>query len=226
MEKNMEMDRKTLLEAAHARHSVRQYTDRAIEPEKRADLSDFIAQINAKAGTHIQILYDEPRCFDSLMAHYGKFTGVKNYIALVGKKSADLDRTQGYWGEAVVLYAQALGLNSCWVAMTHGKSRAVVAPGEKQVCLIALGYGSTQGTAHTSKPVSELSSGENVPDWFRSGIETAQLAPTAMNQQKFWFSFEPDGKVKSISGSGFYTKLDLGIAQYHFELGSGKKISG
>ena len=110
--------------------------------------------------------------------------------------------------------------------MTHGKSRAVVAPGEKQVCLIALGYGSTQGTAHTSKPVSELSSGENVPDWFKSGMETAQLAPTAMNQQKFRFSFEPDGKVKSVSGSGFYTKLDLGIAQYHFELGSGKKISG
>ena len=74
-----------------------------------------------------------------MMAHYGKFAGVHNYIALVGPKGADLDEKSGYYGEKLVLLAQSLGLNTCWVAMTHGKSAAEIGRGEKQVCLISLG---------------------------------------------------------------------------------------
>lgn len=50
------------------------------------------------------------------------------------------------------------------------------------------------------------------------------LAPTAMNQQKFSFELGPDGKVRASCGMGFYTKLDLGIVKYHFEMGSGRKL--
>lgn len=52
------------------------------------------------------------------------------------------------------------------------------------------------------------------------GIEAALLAPTALNQQKFVFSLEND-KVSAKAGLGFYSKIDLGIAKYHFELGAG-----
>lgn len=83
-----------------------------------------------------------------MMAHYGKFSGVKNYIALVGKKSPKLEEALGYYGEKIVLNVQELGLNSCWVAMTHGKSQADVRKGEKQICLIAFGHGETQGAPH------------------------------------------------------------------------------
>lgn len=194
------------LELMKQRHSVRQYKPRAIEPEKRAALNDLCSELNQKAELSIQIVYDEPNCFDSLMAHYGKFSGVHNYIALIGKKSPKL------------------GLNTCWVAMTHGKSRAVVAPGEKQVCLISLGYGETQGVAHKSKPMQALCRcAEPMPEWFEKGMRAAMLAPTAMNQQKFRFELRADGTVKAACGSGFYTKLDLGIVKYHFEAASGKK---
>ena len=214
-----------LLEIMKQRHSVRQYTDRAIEPEKRAVLDKLTADINREAGLHIQIIYDEPKCFDSMMAHYGKFTGVKNYIALVGPKGAALDEALGYYGEQLVLQAQELGLNTCWVAMTHGKSKADIAKGEKQVCLIALGYGSTSGVEHKSKPLAQLSNGQaGTAEWFLKGMEAAMLAPTAMNQQKFFFALQPDGKVKATCGRGFYAKLDFGIVKYHFEAGSGKKI--
>ena len=77
-----------LLDLMKQRHSVRQYTDRPIEAEKRTVLNDMIAEINRNANLHIQIFYEEPKCFNSLLAHYGKFTGVKNYIALVGPKSS------------------------------------------------------------------------------------------------------------------------------------------
>ena len=145
-----------ILELMKQRHSVRQYKDTVIEPQKRTVLNDLIDEINGETGLHIQIFYDEPKCFDSMMAHYGKFTGVNNYIALVGKKSPELDEVLGYYGEKLVLKAQELGLNSCWVAMTHGKSKAKIRKGEKQVCLISLGYGVTQGIAHKNKPLKEV----------------------------------------------------------------------
>lgn len=158
------------------------------------------------------------------MAHYGKFAGVRNYIALVGKKAPGLDEILGYYGEELVLKAQELGLNTCWVALTHGKSKAAVGRGEKEVCLIALGYGVTQGVEHKSRPMQELCTcGEPMPEWFRCGMNAAMLAPTAMNQQKFRFELLPDGTVKAACGSGFYTKLDLGIVKYHFEAVTGKK---
>lgn len=213
-----------LLECMQARHSVRQYQDKPIEQEKREQLNKLVDKINGEAGLHIQILYDEPKCFDSFMAHYGKFTGVKNYIALVGKKSPKLEETLGYYGEKLVLLAQELGLNTCWVALTKGKSAAIKAKGEKEVCIISLGYGETQGVVHKNKPLSEVCNyKEGMPDWFLAGMNAALLAPTAMNQQKFFFALQPDETVKATCGSGFYTKLDLGIVRYHFEAVAGKK---
>lgn len=213
-----------ILEIMQQRHSVRQYTDRAIEPEKRTVLDALTQEINRKAGLSVQIIYDDPKCFDSFMAHYGKFAGVRNYIALVGKKAPGLDEILGYYGEELVLKAQELGLNTCWVALTHGKSKAAVGRGEKEVCLTALGYGVTQGVEHKSRPMQELCTcGEPMPEWFRCGMNAAMLAPTAMNQQKFRFELLPDGTVKAACGSGFYTKLDLGIVKYHFEAVTGKK---
>lgn len=214
-----------MFEIMQQRHSVRQYVDKAIEEEKRCVLNELVSRINEEADLNVQIFYDEPKCFDSFMAHYGKFDGVNNYVALVGKKSAYLDEKVGYFGEEIVLKAQELGLNTCWVALTHGKTKAKIEKGEKQVCVIALGYGKTQGVPHKSKPISELCNySENMPDWFVSGISAAALAPTAMNQQKFRFELLPDGKVKLNKGKGFYTALDSGIAKYHFEIACGKRI--
>ena len=149
-----------IIELMKERHSVRQYTDKKIEKEKREVLNALIAKINQKAGLHIQIIYDEPKCFNSMMAHYGKFDGVNNYIALVGEKSKS-DESLGYYGEQIVLKAQELGLNTCWVAMTHGKSKAQIDKGEKLVCLISLGYGKTAGAAHKSKRLSEVCNYKN-----------------------------------------------------------------
>ena len=185
-----------IIELMKERHSVRQYTDKKIEKEKREVLNALIAKINQKAGLHIQIIYDEPKCFNSMMAHYGKFDGVNNYIALVREKSKS-DESLGYYGEQIVLKAQELGLNTCWVAMTHGKSKAQIDKGEKLVCLISLGYGKTAGVAHKSKKLSEVCNyKKDMPEWFLSGMEAALLAPTAMNRQKFYFELLPVDGVK------------------------------
>lgn len=213
-----------ILEIMKARHSVRQYNEKKIEYEKREVLIALAQECNRESGLHIQLLFDEPKCFDSMMAHYGKFKGVENYIALVGKKGSDLDEKVGYYGEKMVLKAQELGLNTCWVAMTHGKSNATIRAGEKLACVISLGYGVTQGTAHTNKAVEQLCDcASDMPDWFSKGMEAVLLAPTAMNQQKFYFTLD-QGTVSAKAGKGFYTKMDLGIVKYHFEIVTGRKV--
>ena len=213
-----------LLEAIKSRHSVRSYTDKKIEGETLTQLRQTVDECNQKSGLSIQLCLNEPNAFTGMMARYGKFQNVKNYIALIGKKDNNLEEKCGYYGETIVLKAQQLGLNTCWVAMTYskGKSAAVVKPGEKLVIVIALGYGETAGVQHKLKAIEELSRVNSAaPEWFSAGVEAAQLAPTAMNQQKF--RFELDGNlVKASAGSGFYTKVDLGIAKYHFEIGAGE----
>ena len=62
----------------------------------------------------------------------------------------------------------------------------------------------------------------NPPTWFLQGIDAALLAPTAINQQKFTFSLQGN-TVSAKAGIGFYSKIDLGIAKYHFEVGAGKE---
>lgn len=213
------------IEAMQARHSVRQFTDRPLDAEAISELEREIGSCNQRSGLNIQLVVNEPKAFDGFMAHYGKFSGVKNYIALIGKKGPELEETCGYYGERLVLLAQQLGLNSCWVAMTYSKVKTafVINSGEKLCSVIALGYGKTQGVAHKSKPKSAVMKAEGaVPAWFEKGIDAALLAPTAMNQQKFLFALNGK-KVSARAGLGFYSKIDLGIAKYHFEVGAGRE---
>lgn len=211
------------LELMKARHSVRHYRDLPIEQDKREILQNKINDINQNTGLNIQIFFDEPKCFDNFKAHYGKFSGVSNYISLVGNKSKTLEETSGYYGEELVMLAQELGLNTCWVALTHGKSKATIKSGQKEVCIIALGYGETQGSNRKSKDFSDVAEKcSDAPKWFKEGVEAALLAPTAINQQKFMFYMDGDEPRCKVKGIGSCTKIDLGIVEYHFDAVTGK----
>ena len=212
------------MELMRARHSVRQYLPRSIPAEPREALDGYTAELNAASGLHMQILYDEPDCFNTRLAHYGSFESCSNYIALVGRKAPDLDERCGYWGEKLVLRAQELGLNTCWAALTHGKSAVSLAPDEKEVILISLGYGRTPGSARRSKAAAEVSDLEaDSPEWFRRGVEAALLAPTAVNQQKFRFERKGDAVTARAGRFGTQLKVDLGIVKCHFQLGAGRE---
>ena len=213
-----------ILKLMEERHSVRQYKDMPIESEKREILDGLAAELSAKSGLNIKIVYDEPAGFNSSLARYGNFRNVNNYIAIFGKK--DMDEKVGYYGEELVLKAQELGLNTCWVVLTFNrKSVKALSNDLKLYGVIALGYGETQGVPHKSKPTEKLVEikGE-VPENFDIGVKAAILAPTATNQQKFKIICE-NGAVKIVkSGIGFYTDLDLGIIKYPFEKASGIKV--
>ena len=213
-----------LTDAIKARHSVRSYTNQKIEGETLVQLNQTVDECNRSSGLSIQLCINEPRAFSGIMARYGKFKNVTNYVALVGRKDdAGFEEKCGYYGEKIVLAAQQLGLNTCWVGLSYSKAKssAAVLPGQKLLLVTSIGYGETEGADHTVKSIEKLykCSGP-MPPWFRSGVEAAQLAPTAMNQQKFFFMLDGN-KVKASTGSGFYAKVDLGIAKYHFKIGAG-----
>ena len=211
----------SLMDAVRARHSVREFTDRPVDAVAAQVLQKKIDAINEGVGVHFQLLLNEPKAFGGKPAHYGKFVNCRNYIALVAPKGAD--NAVGYYGEQLVLMAQLLGLNTCWVALTYSKRNIPVAvkKGDKLFIVIALGYGKTQGVPHNSKNIYELCECEGaMPAWFRKGVECAALAPTAVNQQQFRFKYVSESEVEATTKFGPCSKIDLGIAEYHFEIGA------
>ena len=212
----------TIHDAAMARHAVRQYIEQPLTQAQIDRLQQKIEEVNRIGNLHFQLITNDTKVFDSRLAHYGKFAGVENVIALVGTKQPNGDQRAGYYGAQVMLLAQQLGLNTCWVVMTYQKTENIqIRPQEKLFGVLALGYGATQGVPHKNKPILSLAPQyDTAPDWFRKGVEYALLAPTASNQQKFRLTY--DDKVVSIKkGLGFYAAQDEGIVRYFFELGAG-----
>lgn len=215
----------TELEALKERHSIRRYQARPLA-EKAVDmLREEIAKLNKEGNLKMQLVLNEPRAFKSFLA-YGSFANVSNYIMVVGEKSDSLEYIAGYYGEKLVLFAQRIGLNTCIVGLTYKKIKGAfeVADDEKVVMSIAIGYGAEEGRTHKIKRPDQVSNvTADSPEWFKRGVDAALLAPTAVNQQKFYFEYVPENKVKPIRGSSLvgYTKIDLGIAICNFEIGAG-----
>ena len=221
----------TIQEAIEARHSVRAYKDLPLSEEIVKLLEDELVKLNNEGQLHIQLICNEPKAFQGTMAKYGKFRNANNYLVMAGKKAEDLDERIGYYGEHLVLLAQTLGLNTCWVGLSYSKvpGTYVLEEGEKIACYITIGYGETQGVGHKIKTVEQVSNASDItPSWFKKGVEAALLAPTAVNQQKFSFEYVgmSNNRHQVRAKKGFsmigYTQMDLGIAKYHFEVGAGK----
>lgn len=218
----------TIQEAILARHSVRAYIDKLLPEDIVAALRAKIDEVNVAAGLHVQLILNEPKSFQCAMAKYGHFSGVSNYLVMAGKKTDDLDEKVGYYGEQIVLLAQMLGLNTCWVGVSYSKipNTYVLEEDEKIACYIALGYGANQGVGHKIKSIVEVSNASDLtPKWFLDGVNAALLAPTAVNQQKFFFEYTTGNRVVAKRGISLvgYTQMDLGIVKYHFEVAAGKE---
>lgn len=157
------------------------------------------------------------------------FINVRNYLALVGSECRELDGIVGYYGEQLVLLAQSLGLNSCWVGGTYKVvNRAYnVDLGQKLAAVVALRiWGLCRGCrTGRRRPRRWPRATTGRPEWFKRGVDAALLAPTALNQQKFSFSLDGEENdvpvVRASTKRGAFTQMDLGIAQCHFEIGAG-----
>ena len=228
----------TLLEASAIRISRRAYIPELISDEKKAVLQEVIDNLCERSGLKIRLMENGENCF-SLIKSYGMFSGVKSYFSLSGKADDPLlHEKAGYFGEELVLEATRLGLGTCWVAGSYDKNSTAIELAEDEIlsCVISVGEIKKNenfkekvlsGIIKTKRktPAQMSKNFDIAPDWFKKGMECVANAPSARNTQLIVFEYTPDGVISENTGSWTSNKIDHGIAQYHFELGSGKKIT-
>lgn len=211
----------TEIEAIKNRHSVRNYQNKKIEKDVEEKLLSKIEELNAKGKLHLQFIADAGNTYNKLLNRAMGLGSAPSVIACVGADAPDLEERIGYYGERLVLYAQQLGLNTCWAGIFNRKNiPAKILEGERLVISIAIGYGVNSGAERKSKQAEQVvAASGDLPEWFRFGVEMALLAPTAMNQQKFEIAYE-NGEVIFRDKGGKFSMVDLGIVKYHFEAGA------
>ena len=207
-----------------------------LEPIIADKLRGLIADIGGRGNLKMQLVVGNGDAFNGFRRSYGMFSGVRNFIAMIGNESdvVALEKL-GYFGEWLVLHCTSLGLGSCWVGGTFSRKACPVELGaeESVVCAITVGYTEDKlsakeklirwGTHRKSKTVEQMyASDEPVPEWFINGMKAVQKAPSAVNRQPVVFSYRNgvvSAAVGEIAGMGY--AFDLGIAKLHFELGAG-----
>lgn len=222
-----------LNKAIEMRCSRRTYIDKPIENEKVRILEKLIGDVNKEGNLHLQLVLNDRKAFQGIRKSYGLFTGVQNYIALVGKNDKFFREKIGYYGERVVLEATRLGLGTCWVGGSFDKKscNCNVEEGEILIAVIAIGNIPAEHTLKEkiivkmargkSKAVNEMyESDEVVPDWFKAGMEAVQKAPSGMNKQPVKFYYKNSTVTASVEVTKDNREIDLGISKLHFEIGA------
>ena len=226
-----------IIEAIEKRISCRSFTNRQLEQETFDALVAEIAKINEETGLHFQ-LYG-PREDGTAIDMSAKMFAANPpcYAALVARKDPLEEEKLGYYGEKLVLFAETLGLSTCWVASTYDSATARVdlAEGEVLHDVIPIGYAPDKmpikqrtiraGIRGRSKKLEDLYRGPTplgeAPEWIRACVDAVWKAPSAINEQPVVFvQDEKAGPVRAelirVKTGMEYT--DLGIAKYHFEV--------
>ena len=216
----------TLSDAVFTRSSCREYLSRPLSPAHRQQLGKAIDQCNHRSGLCVRLVCGQPEPFASFFKSWGQIKGAQNYFLFAGPaRDPELEEKCGYYGEELILTAEAMGLRTCWVGGTYDKAYCLrhLEDGEELVCVAAVGYPApVKGKARSCKSPEELAPDcAEAPAWFHSGIEAVQRAPSAMNRQGYCFTYRKDGSVRvRLSGTGSFALVDLCIAKRHFELGA------
>ena len=217
----MDFDADAFRAAIPERHSVRKYTGAPIAPEAAGILRGFLEECSSESGLDMMLVEDDPSAFRRFKAKLTGISDVPAYIAIAGPADDPPLEKAGYYGEAAVLLAQTLGLNTCWaMSCSPEHVNSILPEGRKMIIGIAVGYGIDAGKPHKNKPLEKITDTDGMSVWFNKGIAAVMDAPTAMNKQAFRFSAD-GSKVEALNTGGRVNRIDLGIARFHFELGAG-----
>lgn len=226
------------LNAIETRKSRRAYTIEPIATEKVAYLQKKIQRFNMDGRLSLHWLEHGGEAFTALKS-YGMFKNVDAIIVLKGSRStADLLERIGYFGELLVLEATALGLGTCWIAGTYNKKSKLFSleNDEELVAILSIGNVPPEQTMkekfiyrtvrRKSIPLEKFYTADSeVPQWFLTGIEAVQKAPSAIHSQRVRFHYAENGVTASVPGTWPTDRIDLGIAKLHFALAAGGTFS-
>jgi nitroreductase len=224
------------------RRSRRAFDGVSAPAEDLAALRNLCAQWQPHPDARV-VLVEEPGddIFTGVVGGYGKVAGAPHALIFIADERASYpDQHLGYTGEAVILEATRLNLATCWVggffsAKKVGRIVDLTA-GERVLAVSPVGFARTTESmtervmagmagAHHRKPVEQLAPGAldgSWPAWAVAAVETARLAPSAVNRQPTRFRFAEGGLVlfkdSAMETPKVTKRLDIGIAMLHAEL--------
>ena len=119
----------------------------------------------------------------------------------------------GFLFQQMDLYLQTLGLGVCWLGMARMNPKtATDVDGMKFVIMLAFGQPKGDQLRHDLKGFKRKSM-EKITDKIDPRLESARLAPSAVNSQPWYFTHEDDSIHIYCSKKG--SPLDAGIALAH-----------
>lgn len=178
--------------------------------------------------------------FRGIVGGYGKVVGAPHALLFVSDARAPFaNQHLGYTGEAIVLEATTRSLDTCWVGGFFDPKQAAsmvdLADGERIIAASPLGTAVGRKTS-TERTMSGMAGSDNrkpvdaiAPDgtagwpaWAIGALETARLAPSAVNRQPWRFRWDSDALVVSVNSRletpKVTKRLDCGIAMLHIEI--------
>jgi nitroreductase len=229
------------LAAVAQRRSRRKFDRGRVDPGTLQPLAHLCEEWRPHADCRTELVASPSvDVFTGVLGGYGKVVGAPHLLVFVGdQRSEFVDQHIGYCGEAVILEATRLGLATCWVGGFFSAKRVAklvkVGHDERVFAVSPVGYAPVAASsteramaglagAHKRKSVAELAptSSDAWPAWAVAAVETARLAPSAVNRQPWRFHFQEGGLVvaqdRSIGTPKVAKRLDVGIAMLHVEL--------
>jgi nitroreductase len=226
-------------EAIKRRVSRRDFDGTELLTAHFAGLESFPDAMPQAPGARLVLLRSAPpELFKGIVGSYGSVRHAPSAAAFVAAQ--DADTSAGYLGEAFVLQATMLDLNTCWLAGSFDRSVAArvfgeLASGERVVAVTPVGHAVPTKTtverfmgavvqSGSRRRVDEIAptlATEDWPGWAVVAVEAARRAPSGANRQPWRFRMD-DGALVLYSVKDTYrtAALDLGIAMVHAQLGA------
>jgi nitroreductase len=192
------------------RHSVRTYKPEAIYNEIRSKLIEYAAELKGPFDSKVRLELIDSLELESKsggrIGTYGVIKGAKTYIAGITDKSMHNMEQLGYCMESLMLYAESMGLGSCWLGGTFRRSQfadLVNLKEEEMIpCVSPIGY-ATDRKSFVEAAMRKLAGSDNRMLWselffeedfdrplteeaageYKNVLDMVRLAPSASNKQ-------------------------------------------
>lgn len=181
-----------LYEAIFVRKSVRSYTGEALSPQLLDKVKAHYRELTGLFGgieTEISVL-DNRKGQQRMLSLFS--VKAPYYLVFYSEEVPRYLMNMGYLMEQMVLYMCSLGIGTCFIGSNKIKKELQEKDGRKMVGIVA--FGKSKGS-HVRKQaeakrlsIDQLCIFKEVPrQWMRQLLESARLAPSAMNDQPWRF---------------------------------------
>lgn len=246
-------------ETIRSRKSIRSYEKRPLSQADREAVIAYMAELCQgemtpfPAQVRMCLLEAKPGTNTETLGTYGVIRGADTFIGVTVKNADYAMESVGYTFEKLVLYAESLGLGTCWLAGTFDRENfaGAIQPADDELFPIVspIGYPAGKKTLVDSvfrkvgksdqrkqwaelffensfdTPITrEQAGGYAIP------LEMVRLAPSAANRQPWRILHRDDAfhfyREKNPKGKYPYDlqRLDVGIAACHFQMAAEEKL--